>query len=144
MLAMDEVLARFVGDVDHFATAFWGRAPLIRRHAGPFDDLLDVASVERLLADLGRRPTFRLVRDGASVPVAEYTLRTRVGGTDVDEVADIDKILDLVAGGATVVMQGLQRLWPPLATCCLEIEAALGHPVQANAYLSPPPAGRSW
>jgi hypothetical protein len=37
-------------------------------------------------------------------------------------------------------MQGLQRFWPPLATCCLAVEEVLGHPVQANAYLSPPDA----
>jgi lysine-specific demethylase/histidyl-hydroxylase NO66 len=136
-VAVDDALTRFVGDVEHFATDHWGRAPLLRRNAGPFDDLLDVAAVETLLTDLARRPTFRLIRDGSTVPVAEYTLRTRVGGDDVDDVADVDKILELVAGGATVVMQGLQRFWPPLAMCCLEVEDALGHAVQANAYLSP-------
>ena len=37
-------------------------------------------------------------------------------------------------------MQGLQRFWPPLGQFCLELEADLGHAVQANAYLSPPSA----
>lgn len=137
---MRDALARFVGDVEHFASEHWGRAPLVRRDVGPFDDLLDVDTVETMLTDLARRPTFRLVRDGRPVPATDYTRRTRVGGADVDDVADIDKILELVASGATVVMQGLQRFWPPLATCCLDIETALGHPVQANAYLSPPDA----
>jgi hypothetical protein len=113
---------------------------MIRRGGGEFGDLLDVAAIETMLTDLARRPTFRLVRDGAPVPVSAYTQRTRVGGATIDDVADVDRILDLVAGGATVVMQGLQRYWPPLARFCLDVEADLSHPVQANAYLSPPTA----
>jgi hypothetical protein len=113
---------------------------MLRRDAGPFDDLLDIDAIEVVLTDLGRRPAFRLVRDGVPVPVSDYTVRTRVGGTDIDDVAHVDRILELVAGGATVVMQGLQRSWTPLARFCLDVEAELGHPVQANAYLSPPSA----
>ena len=93
----------------------WGRQPLLRRDAGPFGDLLDTATVERLLTDLGRRPTFRVVRAGTTIPTSEYTRRARVGGVVIDDVADVDRILALVAGGATIVLQGLQRTWPPLA-----------------------------
>ena len=133
-------LRRCVGDVERFAATTWGRRTMIRRATGGFDDLLDVAAIEALLTDLARRPTFRVVRDGRPVAVAEYTLRTRVGGASIDDVADIDRILDLVANGATVVMQGLQRHWAPLARFCLDLEADLSHAVQANAYLSPPTA----
>ena len=133
-------LRRCVGDIDTFATEHWGRAPLLRRGAGAFDDLLDIAAIEVMLTDFGRRPTFRLVREGGPVPVNEYTVRTRVGGVDVDDVADVDRILEHVAHGATVVMQGLQRFWSPLGEFCLDLEADLGHAVQANAYLSPPSA----
>jgi lysine-specific demethylase/histidyl-hydroxylase NO66 len=135
-----DALLRCVGDAEAFAANHWGRAPMLRRGAGPFDDLLDVSTIEALLTDLGRRPTFRLVRDGTPVPVADYTVRTRVGGTDIDDVANVDRILELLAGGATLVMQGLQRFWAPLARFCLELEVDLGHAVQANAYLSPPSA----
>jgi hypothetical protein len=135
-----EALRRCIGDVDDFARQQWGREPMIRRAAGDFGDLLDVAAIETMLTDLARRPTFRLVRDGAPVPVGAYTLRTRVGGATLDDVADVDRILDLVADGATIVMQGMQRYWPPLARFCLDVEADLSHPVQANAYLSPPTA----
>lgn len=131
-------LARCVGDVEQFATRHWGLRPLFRRQAGSFEDLLDIASVERLLTDLGRRPSFRVVRAGTPIHPSEYTTRTRVGGVVVDDVADVDRILDLVAAGATIVMQGLQRYWPPLSQLCLEIEADASHAVQANAYLSPP------
>ena len=35
------VLEQCVGDVDAFAADHWGRAPLLRRGAGDFRDLLD-------------------------------------------------------------------------------------------------------
>jgi hypothetical protein len=39
--------------------------------------------------------------------------------------------------GATIVLQALQVQHPPLAEFCRELEAELGHPVQANAYYTP-------
>ena len=39
--------------------------------------------------------------------------------------------------GATIVLQGLHHLWLPLARYCRQLEAFLGHPVQANAYYTP-------
>ena len=134
---LDEALARCIGDVGAFEREHWGQRPLLCRGAGPFGDLLDIAAVERLLGAAARRPTFRLVRDGRPVPPSEYTRTVRVGGTDLANVADIDRIVDQVADGATVVLQSLQRTWAPVEGFCLELEEAIGHPVQANAYLSP-------
>ena len=37
-----------------------------------------------------------------------------------------------------MVLQGLHRTWPPLVTFCQQLAADLGHPVQANAYVTPP------
>jgi bifunctional lysine-specific demethylase and histidyl-hydroxylase NO66 len=36
------------------------------------------------------------------------------------------------------VLQGLHRWWPPLTAFCRELELFLTHPVQVNAYLTPP------
>jgi lysine-specific demethylase/histidyl-hydroxylase NO66 len=36
------------------------------------------------------------------------------------------------------VLQGLHRYWPPLRELTAELELELGHPCQANAYLTPP------
>ena len=136
--AADAAVRRCVGDVDEFARDYWGRRPLLVRSGGSFDDLIDVAAVESLLVHLGRRPSFRVVKAGTTIPVAHYTKRSRVGGVEIDDVADVDRVLDLVAGGATIVLQGLQRTWPPLERFCRELEQSASHPVQANAYLSPP------
>ena len=37
-----------------------------------------------------------------------------------------------------MVFQGMHRYWQPLALFCRELERSLGHPVQANAYVTPP------
>lgn len=49
-------------------------------------------------------------------------------------------MLRLFADGTTVVLQGLHRYWPPLGELVADLEAELGHPCQANAYLTPPGA----
>ena len=38
------------------------------------------------------------------------------------------------------MFQGLHRYWPPLTRLIAELELELGHPCQANAYLTPPGA----
>jgi bifunctional lysine-specific demethylase and histidyl-hydroxylase NO66 len=53
-------------------------------------------------------------------------------------LVDARKVLDLLDGGATVVLQGLHRYWSPLTDLVRDLELALGHPCQANAYLTPP------
>ena len=37
-----------------------------------------------------------------------------------------------------MVLQALHRVWPPVVTFCQRLAADLGHPVQANAYVTPP------
>jgi hypothetical protein len=87
-----------------------------------------------------RRPAFRLVRDGEVLPPSSYTRSARTGGSRVDDLIDTGRVLDLFANGATVALQGLHRWWAPAAHFCRDLELALGHPIQANAYLTPPGA----
>ena len=47
-------------------------------------------------------------------------------------------MLSLFADGHTVVLQGLHRLWPPLIDFAGALTSDLGHPVQINAYITPP------
>ena len=49
-------------------------------------------------------------------------------------------MLDLFEDGATVVLQGLHRYWSPITDLVRDLELTLGHPCQANAYLTPPGA----
>jgi hypothetical protein len=136
-----DALRRCVGDPESFRSTVFGVAPHRWRHPAGFDDVLSLADVDRALTVTGlRRPAFRLVRDGEAIPPRRYTRSARTGSTEIDDLIDPGRALDLFADGATVVLQGLQRWWEPATRFCRELELALGHPVQANAYLTPPGA----
>lgn len=130
-------LARCVGDAGFFLDRKFAVAPH-RANTSGFDDLLSLADVDAQIAGGGLRPpSIRLVRNGHVLPAASWTRRVRTGGTWVDDLMVPGRALDAFAGGATVVLQSLQRWWPPLARFCRDLELALDHPVQANAYLTP-------
>jgi ribosomal protein L16 Arg81 hydroxylase len=130
-----DALRRLVGTED-FATAYWGRRPLLRNGCG-FDDLLDPDGVDDLLADRGlRTPFIRVVRDGRVQPASAFTGGGGLGAEVADQVRD-DLVMHLLDEGATVVLQGLHRIWPPLREFCADLAASLGCAVQANAYLTP-------
>jgi bifunctional lysine-specific demethylase and histidyl-hydroxylase NO66 len=136
-----DALARCVGDVPGFRASGFGVAPHRWHDHGGFDDVLSLADVDRALTGSGlRRPAFRVVRDGAILPPSTYTRAARTGSTRIDDLIDPGRVLDLFADGATVVLQGLQRWWAPASRFCRELEQSLGHPIQANAYLTPPGA----
>lgn len=133
-------LARCVGDVDRFLDATFTVEPHLHRGAGG-TDLLSLADVDAQLTGAGlRRPTVRLVRDGRPVDPASWTRRARTGGQWLDDLVDPSRVLAQFGAGATIVLQSLQRWWPPLTSFCRSLELVLGHPVQANAYLTPPGA----
>jgi hypothetical protein len=133
-------LARVVGDVDKFATAVWGREPLLRSVADPdgFADLLSEDAVDELLSERGlRTPFLRVAKSGTTLPNRDFTAPGGVGAGIADQVSD-DRLTSLFADGSTVVLQALHRVWPPIIDFCQRLAADLGHPVQANAYVTPP------
>ena len=69
---------------------------------------------------------------------AEYCTPTRIGGQLVPEVVEPRKVADLVAAGATLVLQSIHRHWPVLTEFSDALTSEMGHPVQINAYLTPP------
>ena len=136
-----DALGRCVDASAAFLTNIFGVAPHLRRGAGSFADLLSLDDVDRALTGSGlRQPAFRLVRDGEPVDPRSYTRLGRTGRHQFSDLIDTGRVLDLFAGGATVVLQSLHRWWPPVARFCGDLELALGHPLQANAYLTPPGA----
>lgn len=134
------LLRGLVGDVEEFASSVWGIRPLHRASGRSFEDLLSVGAIERLLTSAARRPTFRLVRDGVTLPPDRSTRTVRMAGAVLDDVADLGRIAAAVDEGATLVLQGLQRTTVELAELCRSLERATSHPVQATAYLTPPGA----
>lgn len=80
-----------------------------------------------------------MAQDGSVLPASRFTRSgASLAGEPLTGLVDPRKALDLFAGGATIVFQGLQRYHQPLIDLCAELEAELGHPCQANAYLTPP------
>ena len=134
-------LSGLIGDVEQFAEHHWGTAPLRRRGSTSPGDVLSIDDIDGWLANAARRPAFRMVRAGRPIPVADYTRTVRIGGADIAEVADLAKIGRLVGGGCTLVLQNLERFLPRLRTFTEALAGELSHPVQANAYLTPPHAG---
>ncbi|GAA4467704.1 cupin domain-containing protein [Phytohabitans houttuyneae] len=125
-----------------FAGAYWGRAPLLSRAAelsGPdgFRDLLSPADADELLSRRGlRTPFLRVAKDGQVLPASRFTGGGGAGAEVRDQVLD-ERVLALYADGATLVLQGLHRIWPPLEEFARELGGQLRQPLQVNAYLTP-------
>jgi hypothetical protein len=140
---MIDPIERVTGlSVDAFAGAHWGIAPLLRRAAdlpnGDFTALLSREAVDELVTQRGlRTPFVRMTIGGDVIPPARYTRGGGAGAEIADQVAD-DKVLAEFTAGATLVLQGLHRMWPPIQEFAGALALQLGHPVQVNAYVTPP------
>ncbi len=122
-----------------FADRYWGREPLLSAGAEPgFADLFGLAAVDELISRRGlRTPFLRMARDGSLVDSARFTGSGGAGAEIADQVRD-DRVAELFADGSTLVLQGLHRTWAPLADFAAQLSVDLGHPVQVNAYVTPP------
>ncbi len=136
------MLSRCIGtDPQTFAREYWGRVPLLSRaDALPrdFGDLLSARTVDELVAERGVRAPFLRVAKEGDVLAREGYLGPAGFGAEMPDQVDSAKVLQQFASGATIVLQGLHRLWPPLIDFVRGMVDDLGHPVQANAYVTPP------
>ena len=141
-LAEDSVLAQLIAvDRDQFADQYWGQQPLLSPAAdlsGRLGELLSADAIDELVSERGlRTPFLRVAKNGATLADQAFTAQGGVGAGIADQVSD-DKLVRLFADGSTLVLQALHRVWPPILEFCQRLAAELGHPVQANAYVTPP------
>ncbi len=102
---------------------------------------LSLADVDHLLTETAiRAPAVRVARDGSVLPESAFTRAGSLAGKPLTGLVDPVKLMRLHDEGATIVLQGLQRYWTPVSDLVAELELELGHPCQANAYLTPPGA----
>jgi len=134
-------LARCVGDVERFLQRDWARAPFLceaRRESG-FDDLASLDDLDRMISSLGlRASSLRMVQDGKTLPVSAYTTPAGPKSRTTDRPVDAASVYSRFEEGATIVLESLHRYWRPLTDFCRELELALGHRLQVNAYITPP------
>ena len=140
--AEDSVLARLIAvDRDRFADQHWGQQPLLSPAAdlpGGFPELLNADAIDELVSQRGlRTPFIRVAKSGSTLSDKAFTAPGGVGAGIADQVSD-DKLVRLFSEGSTLVLQALHRTWPPILEFCQRLAAELGHPVQANAYVTPP------
>ncbi len=140
-----------------FAETIWGRLPLLARgersargqaaSAHPYvsdaadhgiDGLFSPEAVDELLTTRGlRAPFLRIAKQGRTLADSDFTSGGGVGAGIRDQVSD-DRVRRQFASGATIVLQGLHRTWEPIVEFSQALAAELGHPVQVNAYVTPP------
>ena len=132
-------------DPARFARDHWGRTALLSRAAEfaaagnvpGFADLLSADDADQLLSRRGlRTPFLRIAQEGRVVPAADFTGGGGAGAEIGDQVLD-EQVLAHYADGATLVLQGLHRLWPPLIEFAGRLASELAAPVGVNAYLTP-------
>jgi ribosomal protein L16 Arg81 hydroxylase len=128
-------------DTGSFATQYWGRRPMLSRSASlprDFSDLLSGPMVDELIAERGVRAPFIRMATNGDLLARDCYLGPAGFGAEMPDQVDSAKVLAQFATGATIVLQGLHRLWPPLIDFVGRMVEDLGHPTQANAYITPP------
>ena len=128
------------GGAHAFLEEAWGRR--IHVHTIPASELagiFDIEQADHLITQTAiRTPQIRMAQNGSVLAESRYTRQATIAGKPMSGLIDSRKVLDLFADGATIVFQGLQRYWEPLRQLVRGLEQQLGHPCQANAYLTPP------
>ncbi|MEU3521599.1 cupin domain-containing protein [Streptomyces sp. NPDC006654] len=133
-----ETLTRLVGPPETFLEEHWEVSPVVTRGERPdaFADLMTMEAFDRILTEGPVAVETLHAVDASQALPTERLVHYRAGGTG--PLADPGRVLDAFAAGATLVLHGLHRWWPPLRQVCQELSALLSHRVVADAYLTPP------
>ncbi|SCF06264.1 Cupin superfamily protein [Micromonospora coriariae] len=122
--------------LDQFLTEKLGKEPYhCTGSTDRFVPLLDWDALNRLLSD--RRweyPRFRLAQNGQDLPPASYSTPGPSGADH--SVLSVREIACRVRGGASLVVDAIDEIWPPVRSLAEDLEHALGEYVKVNAYAS--------
>ena len=77
------------------------------------------------------------MKAGEQLRVRDYTVDLPWRPVPFTGTADVERVVAEWERGATIVLQGLHLTRPAIGAFCRSLEAALGHPGQANAYYTP-------
>ena len=134
-------LSRCVGShAREFGITYWSARPLLTEASNlpkTFDDLFSAEAADDLISQRAlRTPFMRMAIEGSVLNASKYTAPGGFGAEIGDQVSS-EKVLAEFAAGATIVLQGLHRTWPPLIDFTRALVEEIGHPVQVNAYITP-------
>jgi len=101
------------------------------QHLLPWQMINDILALEMLDEKL-----LRVARDGRDIPPTLY--RKTTGDRDI---VDCRKLHDLLKQNASVAINQIQYLSPPVRRLATQIEVALGQKVNVNAYMTFGPGG---
>jgi hypothetical protein len=123
---------------ERFASDVWGNTALLTRRVSDFSDLFSAEAVDELISRRGlRTPFLRVAKGGSTLPDSSFTSPAGAGASIPDQLDDTE-LWRKFADGATLVLQALHRTWEPISDFSTRLSTELGHPVQANAYITPP------
>jgi hypothetical protein len=132
-------LVDLAGSREYFLGEVWRRNfHLARAAVTDPADVLSLADVDSLITQHGlRRPSLTVVRDGVELSPNSYTYRDTEGTGGIDGLYDPAGIAAELRRGSSITIRGLEHSWPSVKRTCRDLELELGHPIQANGYLSP-------
>ena len=123
-----------------FFERYWGKAHLhvSRNLSGYYDGILHVNDLDTLLQSEQLPAAFFEVYRRNSTHYPDEWSRIAVAKTGEQRVAIPERIFDLYAKGATVILNQAHHAIPALSLACREITCELGFTARANVYLAPP------
>ncbi|MEL6928502.1 MAG: cupin domain-containing protein [Cyanobacteria bacterium J06600_6] len=120
-------------DLDRFFQEYWEEKPLhlSRGIADYYQQLFSVDDVDRVLNySQIDYPTIRVVANQQELLPAKYT--------QADQRLNLNQLYKAYHEDHTIVINGLNKFWHPLAEFCSDLHHLLHHTAVANMYLSPP------
>ena len=128
-------------DRARFLSETYGSKPEVTATGRDYSWLGSLDSFDHFINDtLLPSVAFRLVRDGAPLPMKAYTKKFGASRDDPIRVADPALVFDHFAEGATIILESMHNYSVPIRDFCRDLESELRRGTQVNAYITPPGA----
>lgn len=98
-----------------------------------FDEIIEYVNQDDI-----RYPAVRLVKDGLSIPLEDYTTDITLGAHEFSSLVNHDRLNYEVQNGSTIQFQYLHLAVKSLQQLCSNLGDVYRMHIQANAYLTPP------
>ncbi|MFI8007614.1 JmjC domain-containing protein [Streptomyces sp. NPDC086010] len=132
-------LQQWVGDTQHFMSAFWRTRPAVF-DTGPSAPM-DLGDVDTALASgLLRTPHVEMVRAEQKIDQDSYTSPREVEFQRYPGFADSEAVTGLLREGATLLLRNTEQWHRPTAQLVSRFAAELGRRIEAFYFITPPGA----